>query len=99
MSDKIISRTSIDTFNDAKVKLPQSFKRVLQCLPDIKHKDFNKLKNSFQVRCLAKIYGTVDDDLINFDRVVGSLEAIQIQFKNCPNELKSSESYFEAQKK
>ena len=40
--------------------------RVLQKLPAIKHYNL-KLENSFQVKCLAKIYDTVDSDLIKCD--------------------------------
>ena len=98
VSDQIICRTTIDTINDAQVKLPSSFKNILKHLPDIKHKDYQKLRNSFQVQCLAKIYGTVDKDLIIFDRVAGSVESIQKQFKNNPSALKNSETFFNAKR-
>lgn len=96
VSDKVISKASIETVSDAQIKLPKTFQNVLGQLPEIKHKDYKKLKNSFQARCLAKIYGTIDEDLIIFDRIVGSVESIQIQFRNNPDALKSSETYHEA---
>ena len=77
ISNQILSETSIETVTDAQIKLPQTFKRLLEKLPAINHKDYQLLKNSFQVRCLAKIYNDVDDELIIFDRVVGSLVSIQ----------------------
>ena len=46
VSDQIICRTTIDTINDAQVKLPSSFKNILKHLPDIKHKVYQKLRNS-----------------------------------------------------
>ena len=99
MSDEIIAKASIAKFNNAQVELPKTFKNVVLQLPEIKHRDYKKLKNSFLVQCLAKIYGTVDDDLIIFDRVVGSLESIQKQFRNKLDALKRSETYHEALRK
>ena len=99
ISEQILSNVSVDVINDAQVRLPQTFRSVLSKLPDIQHRDFSKLKNSFQVKCLAKIYGTVDSDLIIFDRVCGSLESIQKQYAHIPHALKDSVSYYEAHKK
>ena len=99
LSERILSKVSIDNVSDAQINLPKTFKTILEKLPDIQHKDFKLLKNSFQVKCLAKIYGTVDSELIVFDRICGSLESIQKQHANCPEKLRDSPSYYEAHKK
>ena len=99
VSEQILSNVTIDVINDAQVRLPQTFRSVLSKLPDIQHRDYGKLKNSFQVKCLAKIYGTVDTDLIIFDKVCGSLESIQKQYAHIPHALKDSVAYYEAHKK
>jgi len=99
ISSSIISAANITTYNHAKLTLPQSYQRILDKLAGDEVKDYNLIKNSNMVRCLCKIYGKTDTDLIILDKCIGSLESYQIKYRGRDDLLQENEGYFETRKK
>ena len=97
ISSSILSASNLSTYNAAKSRLPMSYGRILDKIPGVV-KDYKLIKNSDMVRCLSRIYGKIDKELLILDKCIGSVKDYQRKFRGRDDKLQENEGCHEARK-